>query len=826
MESVETKRCPGCQSDVHVVVRFCPECGGDMGGALAHLRVLDLTGSGTQYCGRLMADLGADVIKVEPPGGEPTRLLQPFAGDIADPERGINFLTLNINKKSVVLNLNEMRDRERFLTLAASADIIVEDGSSGDLKALGVGYEEARRINPGLIYVSVTPFGLKGPYSDYLGGELIVQAVGGLMYGYGDPDARPAMAPFAPAHQLTAQHVAFAALAALRHRNISGQGQHVEVSIQEIMANILAYFGRYASDIQINRRPGANPTLAPTNTYPTKDGFIYMQPSFPRHVEALFKWINSPVFEDDVWKDQAFRRQNGDILNDIISEFTLGFTKLEFASEAQKRHIPVTPLMTIGDLVQDDHLKSRDFFVTVDHPVAGKYMTPGGPFRMSESPSQLYRPPPLLGEHTDDVMEKLRESPKAEYRTPTSSPEGNASDETPLPLRGLRVLDFSRVWAGPYLTRYLAELGAEVFKVESHVLPDRGQAAGPFASFNFAEINRGKKSITLNFREKKALHLVERLIGVCDVVVENFRPGVLEGWGLGYRRLQELNPEIIYLNMPGMGTFGPRSSELAFGQSLLAYTGVMGIWAHPESPGITRPKVPLPDFYGAATGAFAILSALEYRDRVGKGQMIELAQLEALVATMGVTFLDYSINGRIPEAAGNWNPDAAPHDVYRCLGDDTWCAIACYTDAQWQALGGAMDDPTWAHDPKFATLERRLENLEELNTHINVWTQGLTARQVMRSLQRAGVPAGIVANSEDLYYDINLRERDYVKTVDHRPVSGIFEHPGATVRLSETPSRIVGPCPQLGQHNEFVFGDLLGLSNEEIKQLTAEEVIY
>ena len=232
----------------------------------------------------------------------------------------------------------------------------MDDGSAFALDDLGLGYDALSRANPGLVYVTVTPFGLSGPYSSYLSGELIVQAVGGLMYGFGDPDARPAMAPFSPGLQLAAQHAAFAALAAVRHRAGTGRGQHIEVCVQEVLANILAYFGRYSSDGQINRRPGGSPTIAPTNTYPTSDGFIYMQPSFPRHVEALFEWLDNPVLEDDLWKDAAFRRQNGDVLNDMISEFSMGFTKMGFAEEAQRRHIPTAPLMTIHDLMQDDHL--------------------------------------------------------------------------------------------------------------------------------------------------------------------------------------------------------------------------------------------------------------------------------------------------------------------------------------------------------------------------------------------------------------------------------------------------------------------------------------
>ena len=814
--------------------------------ALSHLRVLDLTGTGAQYCGRLMADLGADVVKVEPPEGDSARHLRPFVGSEPGVERSIQFLPLNVNKRGVALDLGDEADRRSFEAMARAADILVDDGSAFALDELGLGYDELSRANPRLVYVTITPFGLSGPYSGFLSGELIVQAVGGLMYGFGDPDERPAMAPFSPGLQLTAQHAAFAALAAIRRRTDSGRGQHVEVCVQEVLANILAYFGRYASDGQINRRPGGSPTIAPTNTYPTSDGFIYMQPTFPRHVDALFEWLDNPVLEDDLWKDPAFRRQNGDVLNDMISEFSMGFTKMGFAEEAQRRHIPTAPLMTIHDLMQDDHLAYREFLVDVEHPVVGTYPTPSGAFRMGASPWRLYRPPPLLGQHTVEVFAEWTSAASGDGEGAAASEAGldssatlgmagaaagmagaaPVSGEPPLPLKNIRVLDFSRVWAGPYMTRYLAELGAEVIKVESNMLPDRQQARGPFASFSFVEINRSKRSVTLNMRSEKAIELCERLIGLCDVVVENFRPGVLDNWGIGYERQRELNPDIIYLSMPGMGIDGPRASELAFGQSLLAYTGAMGIWAQPESPGITRPKVPLPDFYGASTGAFALLAALELRDRTGQGQMIELAQLEALVATMGEAFLDYFFNGHVPEATGNWDANAAPHDVYPCLGFDSWCAIACYTDEQWRRLRGAMEEPEWAADAKFDTLEGRLAHLAELNDRLGSWTSEMTARQVMRQLQREGVPAGIVANGEDLYHDVNLRARDYVATVDHRPVGDVHEHPGATVRLSETPSRIIGGCPPLGADNWHYFGELLGLTPADIDQLQRDHVIY
>ena len=270
----------------------------------------------------------------------------------------------------------------------------------------------SNQSTPGLIYTTISPFGLWGPYSGYPGGELIVQALGGLMYGYGDPDMRPVLAPLAQGYQLAAQHAAMASLTALRYRNESGRGQRIEVSIQEVLANILAYFGRYANSVQINRRVGATTNLAPTNTYPCSDGFVYMQPGYPRHVESLYEWMDNDALKDDIWKDRDFRRENSDVLSAMVSEFSEQFTKMDFYREAQRRHIPASPLMTIKDLLEDEHLQVRNYFVSVEHPVAGRYEIPGAPFRMGESPWRIYRPAPLLGEHTEAVIKEWSEAPR------------------------------------------------------------------------------------------------------------------------------------------------------------------------------------------------------------------------------------------------------------------------------------------------------------------------------------------------------------------------------------------------------------------------------
>ena len=793
--------------------------------ALGHLRVLDLTDLSGQYFGRLLGDLGADVVMVEPPGGTATRGMSPFANDIQDAERSLYHLTANANKRSVVLDLESAEGRAELERLVPSADIVIESYLPGHMEALGLGYDRLSTINPGVILTSITSFGQTGPYAGYRGSELVAQALGGLLYGWGDPDVRPGMMPLDQAFQLAAQHAAFATLAAVRYRRKTRRGQHVDVSAQEALAHILMTYSTYAARTDIQRRVGASTPFAPTNLYPNKDGYTLLMPGVPRHWAALVEWMDDPIFREEMWESLDFRRENYDLLDPAISELSMRYTKDDFTKEAQDRHIPAGPLTTIEDLAKHAHLQERGFFIDVDHPVVGKYKTVGATADWSETPWRIHRPAPLLGEHQQEVFDKWASNVPTplESERPTLTPPSGA-----LPLEGLRVLDFGRVWAGPFLTRYLAELGADVIKIETSLLPDREQAtASPSMSFNFAEINRSKRSVTLNTTSPEGVRLFKELVRNADVVVENFRAGVMDGWGLSYDALKEVNPGVILVSMPGYGTTGPYSPYLSYGQTLLAFTGLMYLWGHPESEERTRPKGAFPDFIVAAHGAYAILSALEHLDKTGKGQRIEMAQVESLTSTMGEAFMDYFINGRVRKPQGNFNPNSAPHDLFPCLGEDAWCAIVCDTDDHWKALCGvAGEDQPWTQDERYATLAGRLEHLADLNAAIGGWTQEFTPRQVMRLLQQADVPAGIVSTAEDLYYDPQLRDRGFLVNIDHGPVFGVLDQPGVTVHLSETPSHPTGRLPDLGEHNQAVFGDMLGLSAEEIKRLQDEKVLY
>lgn len=784
--------------------------------ALGHLRVLDLTVAQTGYFGKVFADLGADVIKVEPPQGDPARRMAPFAGDITDSERSLYFLNFNTNKRSVVLDLETDAGLASLRQLASSADVLVEGFTPGYLDALGLGYKSLSQINPALVFASITPFGQTGPYARFQGSELVTQAMGGLLYIQGDDHKPPCYAPCDQASQLAALHAAYGTLAALKVRGQTGRGQHVDVSMHEVIGHLLFSLSQYAFSREIIRRTGTTATIAPNGYYDCKDGYISLSIFFPHHWEVMLDWMDIEALKDPIWRELDFRRSNPDIVNQFVSEFISGFTVEEFIREGQTRHLAVSPMSTIEGFVNDPHVNAREFLVSGSHPRIGNHSSAGAPYRFSRTPWNTSRPAPMLGQHTAEVLaEPLRVNDNQRVSNVSASKDG--------PLSGVRIVDFARVWAGPYATRYLGDLGAEVIKIENEKFLDNGRIS-PDSSPMFPDINRSKLGVTVNFRDSDGADLIRKLVSVSDVVLDNFAAGVLARRGLGYDDLRKIKPDIIMVSMPGYGNEGPYSNYVAYGQSLMAYAGLSLLWGFPDSPVDARPSVHYSDFMSAAHGAYAVMAALEHRSQTGQGQYIELPQAETLAATMGVALLDYSVNGRSWNAIGNRSPSFAPHGCYPCRGDDQWCAVSCLTDDHWTALCDAMNTPELTTDPRFDTLDVRLQNQDALDEIIGEWTQGFTPYQVMWKLQSVGVPAGVVQNGEQLYHDMHLRSRDFIQRIEH---SGwrTLEHSGITVKLSETPGVIVRGLPGLGQHNSSIFGDLLGVDSSELTRLSSSGVM-
>ncbi len=848
--------------------------------ALAHLRVVELGDVPAAYAGRLLADLGADVIKVEPPGGAPERRLPPFAGGVAGPERSLTSIHANTNKRSLVLDLSVSGGRDTFTRLLLSADVFIEATPLGRLEEWGFTDTWLEENHPALVTVSMTPFGRTGPYRHYKSSDAITNGTGGFLYSQGDDERGPCTAPSHSAYQVAGCVAATLAVAGVRHRRRSGVGQRLDVSLQEALTfTNSSSIARYTLENRMGRRPGAKTYGGSvTNIYRCKDGrYVHFTANLPHMWRELTQnWMTGTILSEPQWEDVNYRDARSDEASAVVAEFISGFTADEFVAEAQGRHLSAAPLNTVGQFVEGEQLAARHWLREIEHPVIGRYRAPGFPMRLSGTPMRVRRPAPLLDQHRQEVLAELEQgrepasvrpepfdqaqdrkpdrpepSDQAQNREPDRpEPFDKAQDREPVRperseaqpsevegrkstatrpaepadamLSGLRMADLTQQFAGPLGTEFLGYYGVEVLKIESNTVAARGRLTAVHA-----DMNRAKLGVTLNLRHDQGKELFRRLVERSQLVVENFSVGVMERLGFDYESLRQINPGIIQVSMPGWGREGPLKSWVAWGWQLLAYTGLMRLWGYPESPMRARCKIAWPDRVGAITMALGVAAAVEHQERTGEGQFIEASMLEAQGAMMGPAILDYTVNGNEWETLGyreTLGDIYAPYGCYPCAGNDDWIIIACETDEEWQAMAGVIGTGSWADDERFGTKEGRRHHRDELDEKLTGWTRTQTARQAFRRLQQAGVAAGIPMSGEDLYYDLHLRERGHIVEIDEPPWGRVGHHgiPGIPSRSKASAAL---PAPWIGAHNAYVLGEVLGLSEEEIAALEEAEAV-
>ncbi len=786
--------------------------------ALGHLHVLELGGALAAYTGHHLAELGADVVKIEPPQGAPERFEPPFAGDIPGAERSVSFAYFNANKRSAVLDLTTAAGREDFRRLAMGADIVVESYAPGYLSGLGIGYEQLRAQNPGLVFVSVTPFGQWGPHSGFRGIGATAEAASGMIFTLGDNMQSPCISPNDLLAQMTGTDAAYAALAGVYCRRRRGAGQHIDISAQEVGTHVTAGIAEYGANKNIRRRAGAGSLGGATNVYELKGGPVHFMPGYIPHWKILVNWMNDPVLSSPEWESNQYRQANADVIAHLVREFVGQYTAEQLVSESQTRGIPCGPVNTVQQAVESPQFEALGAWQARTHPVVGPHKTLKL-VDMTETPIVFQRPAPALGAHTQEALAEA----KARTKAPAPLAGGsNGHSARRGPLAGLRILDFTRVVAGPTGTQILSYLGAEVIKIESSLLPSLGRETG----MAFPDLNRAKKSVTIDTRTPRGRALALELAAKSDVVIDNFSAHIMKKLGLDYASLRKVKSDIIAVSLPGMGRTGPLSEWGTFGQTLQSYTGMVDLWRHPETKLDAGLKTPIADYVCAEQLALAVMASIEYRDRTGKGQFIDLAQVAGLSHTMGAQYMDYMVNGRIPRAKGYQSNHYAPFGAYPCRGDDAWCVIAVETDGEWAAFRRVLGEPGWVSDEKFSTRAARIQNRAELDQRIGQWTRGYTKQQVMYFCQNEGVIAAPINNAEDVYHDMHLRLRGHIVKVDHPEPYGTFEHQGLPFRFSDTPGNAAVPCPREGEHNEEVFLGLLGMSRAELQQNIAEKVVH
>jgi crotonobetainyl-CoA:carnitine CoA-transferase CaiB-like acyl-CoA transferase len=400
------------------------------------------------------------------------------------------------------------------------------------------------------------------------------------------------------------------------------------------------------------------------------------------------------------------------------------------------------------------------------------------------------------------------------------------------PLQGVRITEFTSAWAGPYATCLLALLGADVIKVESRRRLDHSRStsfstgkdfSGPDESSVFNSLNLNKLGVNLNLSKPKGVEIAKKLVRVSDAVMENMRPGVMPRLGLGYEVLREVKQDIIYLSSSACGQTGPEREYVGYAPTFAALGGASFLTGYEDWP--PSNFMGAIDLRSATTSAFAMVAALCHHQRTGEGQYVDLSSQETIAVLVGDTLLDYIMNQRVPTRKGNRDEVMAPHNCYRCRGDDNWISIAVATDQEWHALCKAMERHDLVQDERFSDAYKRWNNQDELDQIINEWTKSQDYYGVMEKLQKAGVAAAPSLSSEGLFKDPHLKERDVFMQVEH-PVIGKDWVIAPPWRLSATPAGIKRHAPLLGEHNDFIFHGLLGMSREEIKKLEEEQVIY
>ena len=773
---------------------------------MAGMLVVDLSsGVGGSYCTCLLAGLGARVIKVEEPErGDVTRGVTSLNPSSDSLEQSALFHHLNGGKESVCLELESARERKLLRGLIRRARVVVESFAPGRMAELGLGYGSLAAENPGLVMVSISGFGQTGPYRDYLATNLVGLAVGGLLYPCGEPGCEPFPLGGFQAEYLGGLTAAVAALAALHRAERSGVGEWVDISIMESVVSALeGATVDYSRRGEVRRRQGNRHGRSyPMALLPCRDGHVGVMTPGDGDWDLFARLAGLGELLDSRFQRGEERWRLAGEIEETVRPYLMARTRQELYSWAQEVRLPFAMVLSPRELLDDPQHRARGFFSSVEHPVAGEVLRLGPPFHMSDSP-WCHGRAPMLGEHTADVVEELVTCQR-DLDGPYAS--GGGVVQAPLvgikgecnPLDGIRVVDLTSVWAGPLCTRILADLGAEVVKVEAPARPD-GTRGNPG---HFTWLNRNKLGVTLDLNQPREKELFRQLVAASDVVVENFSPRVMGNFGLDYERLRGVKKELIMLSMPAYGSGGPYAHHVAYGPGLEASSGLAAITGA-KSGGPLLSGSAYGDPVAGLHGAVAVLAALLHRRRTGRGQWIELAQREALARMFGEAFL-LAARGLEP---AEQEPLFYPHGCFRCRGEDRWLAIDVRSEAEWRRLCEAIGKGWMTEDPDFRDPVTRKEKQARLREEIQSWTLQRDPHEAMRLLQKAGVPAGAVMDARDLCHDPHLAARGFfLRMVDLGGNPCDFPGLGwSTVPDYAFPRR---PAPRLGEHNRVVLKGL------------------
>ncbi len=788
---------------------------------LAGVRVLDLSREiAGPYATKLLCDAGADVVKVEPPGGDPLRRWTASRTRLPEGSDGALFQFLNASKRSLVADLDRAEGRALLRDLAAGADLLIEDLGPGALEARDLGPAALRARRPRLCQVSISPFGATGPWASRPANEWTLQAAIGVIARRGLPARGPVGIGGRVPEWVAGSFAAVGALAAWRSARHTGRGLHLDLSVFEAMLLVMTQY----HDLNGHFHGGElvqfidNPSIEPA-----RDGWVGFATVTSQQWQDFCAMIGHPELAKDERYQAADRRMRDlDRIHALIRGWTRERTVDEIIEIATAMRIPVAPIGNGETLPRTDHFRERGVFIR--HPDG--FLQPRTPWRLERTPMRPVGHAPRLGEHASELRRELGRAEPSAAHAPAAAPEGDAAPAPPY--AGLRVVDLTAFWAGPFATWLLAAFGADVVKVESVQRPDgmrfvnakRTDALWECGSI-YHGANPGKRGVTLKLDAPEGRELLLRLVRGADVLIENYSVRVLEHFDLAWPVLRAANPRLVMLRMPAWGLDGPWRDRVGFAMNVEQASGLAWLSGYPDLAMVVNSCDPV----GALHAVFALTLALEERERSGEGQLVEVPLVEPALNFAAAQVIEHSAYGALLQRTGNRGPAAAPQGVYRCAGPGEWLALAVASDEQWRALRRALGDPAWARDPALDGAAGRHAAHDRLDAELGRWCAARARDVAVEALLAAGVPAHPLVNGHRVMPNPQLAHRGFFQCLDH-PHTGRSRYPGLPFGWDGRGTRwLRRPPPTLGQHNDEILGGELGLSREELAELRAKKII-
>lgn len=784
---------------------------------LTGYRVVDLADEKGELAGRILADFGADVIRVEPPRGARSRSLPPFAPS----GESLYFAYRNSNKLGHVLDFESEAGRAGLLDLLARADVLIESEAPGRMASLGLAPKDLAERFPQLVVLSISDFGQTGPYRDWVATDSTLCAISGMQFKAGVADREPLFSPGAMVYDIAGIMGAFAAMAALYQRERTGHGQTLDLSVLEAVAQQTdwSFSNNSMTDAKLQEglqsRMGSGPIY---KIFPCKGGFVRLVIMAPRQWRAMRAWLGEPDYLQDPKYDTFLGRMEiADALNVMVGDLFATMTHEEVAFEAQRRGIVCTPVLAPGEVLENVHFRSRGTFVDGEYAQGERGPIASGFFELDRERQGYRHRAPAIGEHSA----KIEAGHWPDYRSKPVHPRPAPS----LPFENLRVLDFGIGGVGVEAARLFADYGADVIKIESKVYPDFIRVVmGTQISGSFASSSRTKRGFGVNLKLEEGRRLLHALARHADIVTENGSTGTMDSLGVGYEALSQTNPRIVLASSQLLGDHGAWADWIGYGPSTQPIGGLVHLWDYRDGDEPAGSTSIFPDHLAGRLLGISALAAIFRRMRTGRGAHASVAQAEAVANMIGDLLLKEGVAPGTVKPLGNRSERGAPWGCYPCAGHDQWVAITVRDDTDWAKLKVAIGDPEWAKDLRYATAAGRAADHDAIDARLAEWTRARTSKTVTSTLQMFKVPAAPMYTARDQLHDPHYQARGYPRWIEQQ-VAGWMAMEGPCFQASGMSDVRLFQAPLVGEHTREIAREVLGLSEAEIEAQIAAEVL-